>query len=396
MLVRRCHHLTLEPADEYALDLSELFSGHLGLGGRCTWLACAAHLEAPVTLGPDEVAVLGRASDVFWLERARLDEIAGAAVVGQLLDCGLLLAREGEPALHREADERLRAAAWFGPAALLHRRSRWQGVDSRRDDPAGTGELSLADLTERHGPIPPHFHARVEAEDRVALPPRPALPLESLLARRLTCRNFDLPAALPLAQLATVLRAVFGAVATRELAPGVRAVKKHVPSGGALHPVEAYLIVQRVDGLAPGLYHYHVGDHALEPLPDPANAGLADLAMAAVAGQDWFAAAPVLVVLVARFRRNHWKYRNHAKAYRVMLLDAGHLAQTFALAAAELGLGAFVTAAINEVDLEQAFGLDGMAEGPLAVLGLGARATAMDKGEFDPAGAVWPAPAKPA
>lgn len=79
-----------------------------------------------------------------------------------------------------------------------------------------------------------------------------------------------------------------------------------------------------------------------------------------------------------------------------MLLDAGHLAQTFALVAAELGLGAFVTAAINEVDMERALGLDGMAEGPLAVLGLGPRAARMDKGEFDPAAAVWPAPAKPA
>lgn len=396
MLVRRCHHLMLEPADEYALDLSELFAGHLGLGGGGTWQACAAHLETTVMLSHDEVTVLGRASDVFWLKRARLDGIAGAAVVDRLLDRGLLLAREGEPALHREADERLRGAAWFGPAAVLHRRSRWQGVDSRRDDPAGTGELSLADLTARHGPIPPHFHARAAAEDRIALPPQPALPLDALLARRLTCRNFDPATALPLAQLATVLRVVFGAVATRELAPGIRAVKKHVPSGGALHPVEAYLIAQRVDGLAPGLYHYHVGDHALEPLPDPADAGLADLAMAAVAGQDWFARAPVLVVLVARFRRNHWKYRNHAKAYRVMLLDAGHLAQTFALAAAELGLGAFVTAAINEVDLERAFALDAMAEGPLGVLGLGPRAATMAKGEFDPATVVWPAPAKPA
>jgi putative peptide maturation dehydrogenase len=396
MLVRRCHHLTLEPADEYALDLSELFAGHLGLGGRGTWLACAAHLEAPVTLGPDEVAVLGRASDVFWLERARLDEITGTEAVERLLQRGLLLAREGEQAAHREADERLRAAAWFGPAALLHQRSRWQGVDSRRDDPAGTGELSLADLAERHGPIPPHFHARALADQRIALPPQPTLPLEALLARRLTCRNFDATAALPLAQLGAVLRAVFGAVATRELAPGVHAVKKHVPSGGALHPVEAYLIVQRVEGLAPGLYHYHVGSHALEPLPNARDAAISDLALAAVAGQDWFASAPVLVVLAARFRRNHWKYRNHAKAYRVMLLDAGHLSQTFALAAAELGLGAFVTAAINEVDLERAFGLDAMVEGPLAVLGLGPRAQTMVKGEFDPAAAVWPAPAKPA
>ena len=55
----------------------------------------------------------------------------------------------------------------------------------------------------------------------------------------------------------------------------------------------------------------------------------AELAMRAVADQDWFVDAPMLVVLAARVERNFWKYRNHAKAYRALLLDAGHLSQSF-------------------------------------------------------------------
>jgi SagB-type dehydrogenase family enzyme len=94
---------------------------------------------------------------------------------------------------------------------------------------------------------------------------------------------------------------------------------------------------------------------------------------------------------VSRFERNFWKYRNHAKAYRAVILDAGHLSQAMYLAATELNLGAFITAAINEVEIEQAFGLKPMAEGPLAVCGFGARAKECVTVEFDPAQKVWEA-----
>jgi len=174
-----------------------------------------------------------------------------------------------------------------------------------------------------------------------------------------------------------------------EYAPGVHLLKKGVPSAGGLHPTEAYLLVQRVDGVAPGLYHYHPVDHALEPLrlldADEAIA----LSRRFVAAQAWFIDAHVLVLPTSRFARTFWKYRNHAKAYRALILDVGHLSQTMYLAATELGLAAFITAAINEVDIEQAFGLDPLDEGPLAVTGFGLRAEQRRDAEFDPLKAVW-------
>jgi nitroreductase len=79
------------------------------------------------------------------------------------------------------------------------------------------------------------------------------------------------------------------------------------------------------------------------------------LAVAASSGSPtrtcWSCSAP-------RFGRTFWKYRNHPKAYRVTILDVGHLSQTLFLSATELGLGAYITAAINEVDIEQRVGLD--------------------------------------
>lgn len=111
--------------------------------------------------------------------------------------------------------------------------------------------------------------------------------------------------------------------------------------------------------------------------------------MSAVAQQHWFADAHVLVVLAPRFARTFWKYRHHAKAYRVVALEAGHLSQMLYLAATEAGLGAFITGAINEVQIEQAFGLDHVSGGALAVCGFGWRSEVMETTELDPAGVVW-------
>ena len=155
-----------------------------------------------------------------------------------------------------------------------------------------------------------------------------------------------------------------------------------------LHPVEAYLIVQNVEGLAPGLYHYHAVAHALEALPD-APVPLAEFAMHAVAEQHWFANAHAMVVLAPRYDRSFWKYRSHAKGYRAIVLEAGHLSQTLYLAATEAGLGAFITCAINEIPLEAALGLDHASNGILALCGFGWRSDEMVTMELDPAGEVW-------
>ena len=131
--------------------------------------------------------------------------------------------------------------------------------------------------------------------------------------------------------------------------------------------------MQRVSGLAPGLYHYLPVAHALEAMAAPADADWASLAHELVAGQPWFAIAPVQVLMAARFERSFWKYRDHAKAWRVVQLDAGHLSQTLYLSATEQGLGAFITAAINDRCAERLFGLDGLRQGAVAVCGFGSR-----------------------
>ena len=98
---------------------------------------------------------------------------------------------------------------------------------------------------------------------------------------------------------------------------------------------------------------------------------MAALVEEATAGQWYFADADVVFVMTARFGRSFWKYRRHAKAFRTLLLDAGHLSQTFYLVCTELGLGPFVTAALDDDALERVLGLDPLREGVLALCGCG-------------------------
>jgi putative peptide maturation dehydrogenase len=309
-----------------------------------------------------------------------------------LLAAGLLL-RERDGGAHADADARVRDGHWRPLSAVAHRHLRWRGVDTSRSsaqanaggEDAGSPRAKLGRL----GPPPDPAFARSPPADRLRLPAPAAAGLDAVLRRRATCRNFDPHRPLALELLASVLQRVHGAQALSQVT-GIPVLKKNAPSAGGLHPVEAYLLVRRVEGLASGLYHYHCVDHALEPLttlaPDAAEA----LARRFVAHQAWFVDAPVQVVLAARFKRTFWKYRNHAKAWRAVVLDAGHLSQLQYLVATELGLAAFVTAAVNEGDIEDAFGLDPMVEGVLAVTGFGHRAAAMAELEFDPLHAVWP------
>jgi SagB-type dehydrogenase family enzyme len=148
-------------------------------------------------------------------------------------------------------------------------------------------------------------------------------------------------------------------------------LKKTSPSGGSQHPVEVYPLVRAVEGLQPGLYHYGVENHELELVESHTREEVAELILEVTAGQAHFATAQVLFLMTARFARNFWKYAAHAKAYRVLLLDAAHLSQTLYLVCAELGLGAFVSAAINEHNIDRRLRLQPFTEGAILVSGCG-------------------------
>lgn len=138
------------------------------------------------------------------------------------------------------------------------------------------------------------------------------------------------------------------------------------PSAGALYPNETYVVVQAIDGMAEGVYHYDIRAHALGML---AEGDYSEELAQACLGQTWLSKAGAVFVWGAVVARCAWKYQN--RAYRYLYLDAGHLGAQLQLAAQALGLGSCNVAAFFDDEVARLVGIDGRTEVPVYVTGVG-------------------------
>lgn len=387
--VRRCAIVMIEPRERLRLDVGGLLSGENALAADIVVVALAPHLGVEIEIAKDERDALLSLGETPWVPIETLADTIPSATLERLLEKGLVIGDGPEHGHLRSRDDAVRAKHWRPLSAVAHYFSRWKD-SGENEDARFTRHRPIADLVDECGLPPPHLTERVPSTERRRFSPPRESALDDLFRRRVTCRNFDTAAMLPERDLGDVLQRVLGCLAIVEVMPGVNGLKKSYPSGGGLHPLEPYLLIQRVEGVPTGLYHYHAGEHALEPLSLLSDEEAERHAKIIVAGQGFFADAPVHIVLAARFERTFWKYRNHPKAYRAILLEAGHVSQNLYLATTEAGLGAYVTAAINEIDIERMFGLDALEQSPVVVCGFGPRASRRVMLEFDPLGTVWP------
>lgn len=198
--------------------------------------------------------------------------------------------------------------------------------------------------------------------------PSPALTGEFprvLLSRR-TWRQFS-GGSIALEKLATLLGLSFGVQSWLHVR-GIGSVPlKTSPSGGARHPIETYVLALRVKDFPCGLYHYAAGTHRLELLRRGATPREI---VRYLNGQWWFGGAAVVVMMTAVFARTQWKYPA-PRAYRLVLIDAGHVCQTFCLVATWLGLAPFCTMALADSPIETALQIDGIGESVLYAAGAG-------------------------
>ena len=173
---------------------------------------------------------------------------------------------------------------------------------------------------------------------------------------------------------------VTGFLDTRLPGEDPRVPLKMTPSGGGRNPYEGFVFVQHVAGLDAGVYHYSAIDHTLGLMTRTPGATPAQL----FAGQQWIEGAGFTILLVANFGRTMWKYP-HPNAYRVVLMEAGHIGQNVALAAAGHGLSATPTAAVNDTVAQGLLGLDWVKQSLVYALVVGkAHPNAFELENFSP------------
>jgi SagB-type dehydrogenase family enzyme len=268
------------------------------------------------------------------------------------------LVREGTPQAKRDADLARVWSAWL-PQGSFHFATK--DVEYLQRSPSFfrryLAESPQPPLLKSYGKAP-HIHL-----------PRQRTPdsefAHVLLARK-THREFSRQE-IPLGVISTLLHYTWGVTGRIDAPPFGRLFHKTSPSGGARHPGEVYLLAMRVGGLAQGLYHYNCLHHRLERLR---SLQAVEKAVAYTAGQEFVGDASALFIMTAVFPRVQWKYR-FARSYRVVLLETGHLCQTFCLVATWLGLAPFCTAAFEDTMIEEDLSVDGIRESALYVAGVG-------------------------
>lgn len=191
-------------------------------------------------------------------------------------------------------------------------------------------------------------------------------PFQELVEGRVSCRRFREGAEVPLVHLSTLLHLAYG-VLGRSAFGSLEFLDRPVPSAGGLYPLELYLLIRSVEGVAPGVYHYAVVGHGLEQLREVlVPASLNDYLFM---GQHYLTPAGATLVIAAEVDRTMTKYGD--RGYRYLLLEAGHCAQNVNLAATGLGLGTCNIGGFFDQELADLLTVDADVVTPLYGIALG-------------------------
>lgn len=130
---------------------------------------------------------------------------------------------------------------------------------------------------------------------------------------------------------------------------------RNVPSAGARHPFETYLLINRVEGLKPGIYYYQPIKHGLVLFKE--GAAWSETLCQAAFDQEMVKTSAVTFIWVAIPKRTTWRYGQ--RGYRYLYLDAGHVGQNLHLAAEAIESGAVMIGAYYDEGVNQILELDG-------------------------------------
>jgi len=188
------------------------------------------------------------------------------------------------------------------------------------------------------------------------------MPLIDVFKRRRSRRVFnDDP--LTLEELAFLCWAVAG---VHRIGPKNGWTQRTSPSGGARHPFETYLVVERVEGMTPGIYRYSGLRHELV-LVKPGDGFVAQLAETAV--QAFVKDSAVVFVWTVVPYRHEWRYL--FTGAKPVAMDMGHYCENLYLAAESIGAGTCALASYRQEIVDRLLGVDGTDEFTMYVAPVG-------------------------
>ena len=176
------------------------------------------------------------------------------------------------------------------------------------------------------------------------------LSLDQIIANRKSRRRYAQDPLL-LEELSFLLWATQGLRSPEGSAANFRTV----PSPGARHSFETYIVGHNVESLSPGLYRFLPLSHELLFIKEMPQAEF-HLTKAAF-GQRFIASGALTFIWSCLPYRMEWRYGPNA--YRTILMDIGHVCQNLYLACEAIGGGTCAVAAYDQEAMDELLGLDG-------------------------------------
>lgn len=183
---------------------------------------------------------------------------------------------------------------------------------------------------------------------------------ETSLKKRRSIRNFK-SAGISLQELSQLLFAAQG-ITGKMYGKNLRTA----PSGGALYPIELYVVINNVTGIEKGIYHYSVIDHSLELIKKGDHT---DQVTDASFKQEMAGEASVTFIMTAIFARITSKYGD--RGYRYAYIECGHISQNIYLQSTSLGLGSVCIGAFSDSDVNSLLEIDGRNEAAIYLHSVG-------------------------
>lgn len=238
-------------------------------------------------------------------------------------------------------------------------------IEGKRSDEGGIGERfqeetkytpdKISGHTLDWDRMPDRYKEYPDAVRRVSLPD-PEIDRESdiwdVILKRRSVRHYASERNMSPDTLALLLWATQGITAASR-----QFQFRAAPSAGGLYPIETYIMVHKVEGMEPGIYHFRPHMFDLELLSTGEWGSV--LANAAL-GQRIVVDAQVCFIWTAVVERSMWKYRQ--RAFRYIYLDAGHIAQNLYLAGTAVDMGVCGIGAFFDDQVNTLIGVDGIGE----------------------------------
>ena len=181
----------------------------------------------------------------------------------------------------------------------------------------------------------------------------PAMDVRTAMEQRTSLRKYS-EVELSLEELSYLLWVTQGVKSISDRPATLRTV----PSAGSRHAFETYILINRVDGLTPGLYRYSALKHCIYAVN--IVVGINEKLTTACKEQSHIRTSAATFFWVAVMDRMAWRYSERASRY--VLLDAGHVCQNLYLAAESIQCGVCGIAAYDDDLVNAALGVDGKNE----------------------------------